>query len=159
MSELKFGQVERPEQEKDNDYEEAGERIVKMANKLIDQRHRHLKQARILFLTYDDTISWRGKEVPGRVYKVHDRERVRVKADMEVVISLPKWEQLAEENKQEAALDWLLCFITIGAAPGMFTTQDPSFFGFYQNIDEFGMWDRDLKTLEKKINQQKFKGM
>ena len=154
-----FGSVKRPEQQKESEYEEAPQEVVDLANKLISERHSHLKQARILYLMYDNELEYRGKKIPGRVYKVHDREKVKLKKDLEIVISRPYWEMLAEENKQEAGMDFVLCFATIGSNPGAFTTQDPNFYGFYKNIDEFGMWDRDLKTLQKRMDMQKLPGM
>lgn len=153
--EIKFGQPERPEDKPINEYEEAEQEIVDLANELIQERHPHLRQSRILYIMYDNEINYRGKEVPGRVYKVHDREKVKIKNDLEIVISRPYWEQAEEQGKEKAAMDWLLCFCTIGSEAGTWTTQEPDFYGFYSNVDRFGMWDRSLITLEQKLRRQK----
>lgn len=145
-----FGKPERPEQE-ESDYREAPGYIVEMAENLIKSDHQHLKPARITYLMKDGTIKYRGKEVPGKVHKVHDREKVEMKKDFIVVISEEKWEQAEEQGKEEAALDWILCFM--GGMQGDWSKKDPDFSGFYKNVDRFGMWDRSLKTLEKKMKQ------
>lgn len=153
--EYKFGQPERPEQEPDSKYREAPKYIIELAKDLIEKQHGHLKQCKIQWEVFEDEMKYRGKKVPGRVYKVHDREKIENDYDIRVVISEPIFEQLSEENYEEAALDWVLCFVTIGSEEGTWTTTDPDFYGFYNNVDRYGMWDRPLKTLEKRLQQQK----
>jgi hypothetical protein len=153
--EYKFGEPERPEQEPETKYEEASQEIVDLAKELIDDHHPHLRQARILYLVYEDKLDYRGLRVPGRVYKVHDREKEKLKKDFEVVISQPVWNQIIEEENEEAAMDWLLCFITVGNEAGTWTTQDPDFYGFYNNVSRYGTWHTPLKNLDKRLAQQK----
>ena len=148
-----FGKAERPEQKPDSKYREAPPYIVEKANELIEKYHKHLERARISYLFYEESLKYRGKEVPGRVYKVHDRIKVKMKKDFIVVISEPKWEMIHNQNKEDAALDWILCFMTVGSNPDSWTTKDPDFSGFYNNVDRFGLWDRDLQNLEKRIKQ------
>ncbi len=149
---VKFGQPERPEQESMTGYREAPDSIRKLGEKLIEDHHKHLEKARVLYQVYDDEMTYRGKRVPGRVYKVHDREKAEMKKDFEIVISEPVWEQIEEEGNEEAAMDFLLCFCTVGSSSD-WATKDPDFYGFYNNIDRYGMWDRSLKNLEKKLKQ------
>ena len=149
-----FGKPERLEQ-KDSKYREAPPYIVEKANELIEKYHKHLRRARISYLFYQESLKYRGKEVPGRVYKVHDREKLKMKKDYIVVMSEPKWEMIHNQNKEDATIDWLLCFMTIGSSPDSWTTKDPDFSGFYTNVDRFGMWDRSLKNLKNKLKQTK----
>jgi len=151
-SKYEFGKPQRPE-EMTSEYREAPPGIKEMIEDLIEENHQHLKRAKFLMLMYEKDMKYRGQRVPGRVYKVHDREKVRLKKDFEIVISEPFWEEVVEQSKEKAALDFLLNFCSIGEAPGDWKTKDPDFYGFYKNVDKFGMWQRSLKNLEKKINQ------
>lgn len=153
--EYKFGEPERPEDVPLSKYREADEDIVELAEKLIEKNHPYLKQARILYLVCEDELTLRGKPVPGRVYKVNEREKTEIQKDLEIVISEPIWHRVLEEGNAEAAMDFILCFCTLGKEAGTFTTCDPDFYGFYSNIDRYGTWDRSLKELKKRVLRQK----
>jgi hypothetical protein len=157
VSKLEFGKPEQLEEEEQNKYWQAPGHIIELASEVVDKNHQHLERCRLLILMYEDELSYRGKTVPGRVYKIHDREKTELEKDMEIVISEPTWERIANEGKEEAAMDWLLCFITVGSSPGSWTTKDPDFSGFYNNFERYGAWDMSLKNLKKRMQQMKIK--
>ena len=150
--EIKFGTTERPEQESLTGFEEATPEIVALAKDLIGKFHDHIKDARILYLTIDKELKYRGKIVPGKIYKVNDREKTELNKDYTVVISLPIWEGQTAKHK-EAIMDFILCH-AVKDGDGGFKLIEPDFYGFYRNVERYGLtWSHELSELKKRINQ------
>ncbi len=149
--EIKFGQPEKPEEKSLTGYREAPESIITLAEDLIAERHFRLRDAQILYLLSEDEIKYQDRLVPGRLYKISEREKTKLKKDFILVIAEPTWEVLSTEDKK-AAMDHILCYGTTNSDGG-YKLRKPDFLGFYNNISEYGFWNRELKELKKRMGQ------
>lgn len=145
----------QPEEELSReDYEEAPKEIVERAKRLIRERHGHLQEARITYQAYTKKgMEYRGSTVPGRLYKLSDREKAQFDKDFMLVVSQQTWEMLDEEEK-DAAMDWILCF-GIKKTDGSYKIAEPDFSGFYSNIAEYGLWNMQLQKVKNILRQVK----
>lgn len=119
--------------------------VIEMAQDLINQHHKHLRNARIGFLFREEAPISNGKYTLGKTQKVTDRLKVFMDYDFIIWLAEDKWSELDKPRKL-ALLDHELCHCLFDGLTAGMRHHDVE--EFVEIIDRHGFWTTDLFRVE-----------
>lgn len=140
------------------------EEAEELAQPIIEQHHRHLVNARVLFVFTDEAMKSNGRRVLAKASKVTGFARFlseatdeepdfvgnRRPADFRILISKPYWDEMGED-KRIALLDHELCHLV--RRDDKWALREHTVEEFAEIVERHGLWKSDLEAFGRTVQQ------
>lgn len=140
-----------------NKYEEAIE-VRKIAKPLVENRHTHLQDAKILYLFREKAWKSKGELTFGQATKLGGKTKALSGIgydhdgfDFLIEIAKKEFEQM-EKTQKEALVNHELCHC-IKDENGKWKTVNHDFEGFRSELKDYGFWTNKLQFLKRDLKQ------
>ena len=139
-----------------NDWEEASQSVITIAEQLIEEYHPHLEKARIGFVFRKKAQKSGGVRVLGQTQKINPKLQVCLELDFLIWISKEDWEEKFTDAQQHALVDHELSHCGFDVDNG-WVMRPHDVQEFWHIIKRHGLWSADLmrgkEALEKAVQK------
>ena len=126
------------------------DKIREIALELIEDHHKNLKEADIIYLLKEKPSKSNGKIIFGKAIKPGSRYKYLTKCDFIIEVAQIAFDDLNEKSLK-ALVDHELSHCD--CLDGKFKTISHDFTGFFDNLNRHGFWSRELQNLKRRIEQ------
>jgi hypothetical protein len=135
------------------EWEEASSSVVHVAQRLIDQYHPWLADARIGFVFRKEAQRSKGKLVLAQAQLVNAKLQVYLEYDFLIWVSKEDWEGQLTAAQREALIDHELSHCVKNLSNDRWDIRPHDVQEFWHILDRHGLWNRDLETGRKAMEK------
>jgi predicted metallopeptidase len=132
-------------------YTQAGDHVIRLANKIINDYHPHLQDARIAFVMRDEAPISNERATAAKASKVSDINKELMDYDFIIWIATDEYDRMTSDQ-HEALIDHELCHCSGNSEDG-WRIIPHDIEEFQEIIERHGVWREDLIRMASTVRQ------